>query len=73
MNNSEITFREISKYLDYIKVYWNGELVYDDMAEDFTYDFYSKFRDTYDGKKIYKVNIEIVEFHHCILSVEGEA
>ena len=68
---SNLTFRYLTKDLLFIKVFWNGKLVYDDtgllplIAMDV-------FDHIYGGKIVYRMDVQIVEFHHCILRIKGE-
>lgn len=71
MNNSALTFGEICQDLPYIKVLWNGVNVYDDNYID-TIEEYQAFKNAYKDKIVYEFYVKIVEFHHCILEVEGE-
>lgn len=71
LDNSTLTFKDLTKHLNYIKVIWNDKKIYDDdeinSYQDFL-DFERKIKD----KIIYSMNIIVVEFHHCILVIQGE-
>ena len=46
-------------------------MVYDDNYID-TLEQYQAFKNAYKDKIVYEFYVKIVEFHHCILEVEGE-
>lgn len=73
MKDSELTFGEISKDLLYVQVWWNGIKVYDDYdSDDSTLEDLNKFEEKYNDMIVYSYYVEIVDFHHCILEVEGQ-
>lgn len=72
MRNSELTFEELSKELDYTQVWWNKKKVFDDYDGDSSIEELRSFEEKYGNKIVYSMFIEVVEFHHCILKVEGE-
>ena len=69
---SELTFRELTENLAFIKIIYNGEVIYDDMTGEETLEHLNEVLDTYENKCIYEMNIKVVEFHHCILTIKGE-
>lgn len=72
MKNSELTFNELTKDLLYVQVWWNGNKVYDDYEGETTLNELHQFEEKYGGKIVYSMYVEVVEFHHCIIEVEGE-
>lgn len=72
MRNSELTFEELSKELNYTQVWWNKKKVFDDYDGDSSIEELRSFEEKYGNKIVYSMFIEVVEFHHCILKVEGE-
>lgn len=71
-NKSEFTFKEFAENLGYIKVIWNGKVVYDDEFGDGTLEDLEKFQLKYNNKIIYSGKFEVADFHHFILDIEGE-
>ena len=71
MRVSEITFGEVADTLAFVKVKWNGKIVYDDKKIESIANF-GAFEDKYYDKKIFEMKIKIVQFHHCEIEVEGE-
>lgn len=71
MSTSELTFYELTKDLPFIKVIWNGKIIYDDTtdAEPISLDpLYKEY-----GKKIvYGMKLKVVSYHHCELDIRGE-
>ena len=72
MKNSKLRFKELTDGLNYIKVMWNGKIVYDDYYGDSSIEDLRNFENKYEDKVVYSMYIEVVEFHHCTLEVEGE-
>lgn len=71
-NKSEFTFKEFAENLGYIKVIWNGKVVYDDEFGDAILEELEKFQLKYNNKIIYKGKFEVADFHHIILNIKGE-
>ena len=85
---STLTFGELTKNLAYIKVVWNGKVIFDDDIDNCEEckSFYSKklldqitginglnyIQEKYKDKKVYSMYMSVVEFHHCELYIEGE-
>ena len=67
-----ITFGELARNMIYVKVIWNGEVVYDDEEGEASIEDLDKFIKRYEGKTVYKGTFEVTGFHHFILSVEGD-
>lgn len=78
MNNSGLTFVELTENLNYLKVIWNGKVIWSDLDNEIESDSDNclqqlfKMQKEYANKKVYKMTVEVVEFHHCILTIEGE-
>lgn len=70
---SSVTFSDMFDKTGYIQVWWNDRLVYDDIDSDGTIEDLRKFQVEFNNKIIYSAQVHIVQFHHCILSIEGEA
>ena len=81
---SEVTFNDIKDAFAYIKVVWNGEVIFDD---DLDSDIGTKvsyikthtglsginyIEEKYGNRKIYSLYARVVEFHHFELYIEGE-
>lgn len=72
IKQSELTFKDLTENLAYIKVYWNDKLVYNDEEGEATTEEFHTFQERYNDKIVYEMNIRIVEWHHCVLEVIGE-
>ena len=72
MKNSELTFKDLTKDLLYVQVWWNGKKVFDDFEGETTLNELYQFEEKYGGKIVYSMYVEVVEFHHCIVKVKGE-
>lgn len=72
MKMSSLTFEDVSYGLPYVQVYWNDELVYDDLEGDEEYETYKEFKEKFNNKIVYEMNMKVVQFHHCILYIKGE-
>lgn len=71
-NKSELTFKEFAENLGYIKVIWNGKVVYDDEFGDGTLEELENFKLKYNNKIIYSGIFIVEDFHHIILDIKGE-
>ena len=71
-NKSELTFKEFAENLGYIKVIWNGKVVYDDEFGDATLEELENFQLKYNNKIIYSGRFIVEDFHHIILDIKGE-
>lgn len=71
-NKSELTFKEFAENLGYIKVIWNGKVVYDDEFGDGTLEELENFQLKYNNKIIYSGRFIVEDFHHIILDIKGE-
>ena len=71
-NKSELTFKEFAENLGYIKVTWNGKVVYDDEFGDGTLEELENFQLKYNNKIIYSGRFIVEDFHHIILDIKGE-
>ena len=69
---SELTFKNLTENLSYIKVYWNDKLVYNDEEGESTLEELENFKKFYDNKIVYEMNVKIVQWHHCILKIKSE-
>ena len=68
---SEFTFDNlVNGPLNFIKVIWNGEVVYDD--DYATAEILELVENTLKNKVIYEAKITIVQFHHCIIEIFGQ-
>ncbi len=80
--DSSLTFRDLTENLAFVKVIYNDKVIYDDisyLSDDFTYnedgetlEHLNQILNDYGDKIVYEMNIEVVEQHHCILTIEGE-
>lgn len=83
-DTSQITFNDIKDTFAYIKVVWNGDVIFDD---DLDSDIGTKvsyikthtglsgikyIEEKYGNKKIYSLYARVVDFHHFKLYIEGE-
>lgn len=81
---SEVTFNDIKDAFAYIKVIWNGDVIFDD---DLDSDIGTKvsyikthsgqtgikyIEENYGNRKIYSLYARVVDFHHFELYIEGE-
>lgn len=71
MRNSRLRFKDFFEDVDYIKVFWNGDLVYNDDEAKSVADLYA-FQNKYDSKIVYSFKATVVHFHHVILYIKGE-
>ena len=75
-NDSELTFKELTKNLAYLKIIWNGEVIWEDATNGDdgwqSYESMCKIREQYANKIVYEMNIKIIQSHHCILDIKGE-
>jgi len=87
-NTSQITFNDIRNVFAFIKVVWNGQVIFDDDYDNGFYDLtgISKswlkkhtgidglhyIEEKYGDKKIYSFYAMVVEGHHFELYIEGE-
>ena len=72
-NCSEFTFSDFMKGdFSFVKVTWNGLLLYDDIDGDMTLDDFDSVYDILEDKIFYEVKVTIVDFHHCTLDFIGE-
>ncbi len=77
-NNSELTFAELTENLAYLKVIWNGKVIWSDLDDEIETDSDNclqqlfRMQKEYADKKVYKMTIDVIHFHHCILTIEGE-
>lgn len=68
INDSAITFIELTKGIHYYSVIWNGELVYDNTS---IFDLWA-FQSEYQHKIVYHMCVDIIEGSKIVLQVEGE-
>ena len=71
-NKSELTFKDFAGNLAYIKVIWNGKVVYDDEFGEGTLEELVIFQLKYNNKIIYSGRFIVKDFHHIILYIKGE-
>lgn len=69
---SELTFEELTENLAYVKIIYNGKLIYNDENGKETLAHLLKIKSEYKDKIVYKISIKVVDFHHCILKIKGE-
>lgn len=69
--NSSLRFKDFSLEFDsFICVVWNGVEIYnDDTATSNTLKLIEK---KYGEKLVYSMFVQVVQFHHCELYIEGE-
>jgi hypothetical protein len=72
MRNSRLRFKDLFEDTGYIKVFWNGDLVYDDECVDTSIEDLYAFQNKYDSKIVYSFRATVVQFHHVILYIKGE-
>ena len=88
MKNSEITLREAIEYVDKfspVKIVFNGIILYNDYGEDvieiedgvygenrLPIDIVPNRLWQFDNYVVTSINIEIVEFHHSVVTMQGE-
>ena len=71
--SSALTFKDLTENLNYIKIIYNNEIIYDDTTEQGeSLEHLHNIEAHYAKKKIYKMIIDVVHFHHCILTIIGE-
>ena len=69
---SELTFYELTKNLGFVKVWWNGEVVFDDTVDDWYFSDLKAFYRAFGNRYVYEMKLKIVAGHHCELKVKGE-
>lgn len=72
MKESSVTFKEATEGLAYVKVLWNGKKVFDDYYDCASLEDLRNFENKYNEKIVYSMYVEVVDFHHYIIEVEGE-
>ena len=70
-SNSTTTFNEVVGKMNFVKVIWNGKVVFED-GERTTDKDVREFKEKYGNKIVYEINAKIVEFHNYIFEVRGE-
>ena len=69
---STLTFGQITEHIAFVKVIYNGDVIYDDLYGAETPQSVRRLMANYSAKIIYEMNIEVVQSHHCILTIKGE-
>ena len=69
---SELTFGELTENLAWIKIIYNGEVIYDDYDGEETVESARKIEETYANKIVYRMDVRIIGWHHCVLTIRGE-
>lgn len=69
---SELTFGELTENLAWIKIIYNGEVIYDDYDGEETVESVRRIEEAYKDKIVYRMDVRIVDWHHCILTIRGE-
>lgn len=76
MRVSEVTFRQAVNSFAYIAIKYNNKIIYDDSWWDEDHwesvESINTMLEEYGNKKIYYMSVEIVEFHHAVIHIEGE-
>lgn len=70
--DSELTFGELTENLNFIKIIYNDEIIFDDLDGDETLEHLHEIENKYKDKIVYEMNIKVTQFHHCILKIKGE-
>lgn len=65
---SSLTCKQLIDHLGFIRVYWNGRLVYDDMGDE-TPNLDAFYRD-YGDRYVSSMQLFVVEDHHVVLKIE---
>ena len=68
VKESTLTFKEVTSRLYYVEVFWNDKLVYENASLEKLWEFKEKYND----KIVYEINVKIVDSRYCILDVKGE-
>lgn len=68
---SELTFNQLAKDLGFIKVVWNGKVIFDDTADIPLVDLNTLYKE-YGNRYVYDMKLKVVEGHHCELKIKGE-
>ena len=69
---SSLTFGELTENLAYVKIIYNGKVIYNDKTGDETLEHLKQIEAEYKNKIIYKMNVIVTQYHHCILKIKGE-
>ena len=69
---SSLTFGKLTKNLAYVKIVWNGKVIFDDHYDTDSFYHLLDVQSDYNNKIVYEMNVKIVDFHHCILTIKGE-
>lgn len=69
---SNLTFNDLCKDLNYNFVKWNDKVVYDGINTDAWLDRYETFKDDYKDKKINQMKLKVVHHNNIYLDIEGE-
>lgn len=71
MRNSSLRFKDFAlEYQSFIRIVWNGKEIYND--ETASKKTIHLIEQTYGSKIVYSMYVQIVQFHHCELYIEGE-
>lgn len=69
---SELTFKDVvPKDLGWIKIIWNNKVIYDDELGNETLESTQRIEQLISNKKVYSLKLTVVQFHHCILDIQG--
>ena len=69
---SSLTFNDLIENLNFVKIIYNKEVIYDDLCGEETIEHLNEVINSYCDKIIYEMKIKVVDFHHCILTIKGE-
>lgn len=71
-----MTFNQVAGELPFVKVFWNGELVWDDtvVVDKPLYHLnnYGKFIETYGNQEVDCATILTCEGHHCEVHIQSK-
>jgi hypothetical protein len=72
---SELKFKDFSEFKNFVKLTWNGKVVFDDMSDDpllCSKEVCEQVSKKYGEKAVYSMFVQVVSIHHTALVVEGE-
>lgn len=69
---SELTFKELTENLGYLKITYNGQTIYDDYDGEESCESLKRMQEEYNNKIVYSMKLQVVGWHHCILDIKGE-
>ena len=71
-NNSRVTFNELARNINWVRVIWNDKVIYDDENLSTNKKLLNKLYERYGNRFVYSMQVNVVDIHHVELNVKGE-